>query len=258
MEGGQAASTGETNTEQMGQLTVGITPQGAIDAGAQWRVDGGSWRSTGYTETVSVGQRSIEFSDVAGWTKPDNRTVTISEGKTGTATGTYVQQTGSLTVRITPQGAIDAGARWRVDGGPWQRSGFSQTRLPVGQHTVEFSDVAAWANPGYQMVMISNGQTTTSVGNFLKIYTVSASLTGGHGTVNPPSQSVNHGGNASVEMTPEPKFRIASIIDNGVSQTIVNPYVISNVTGNHAVVVTFAENQSPTLPVGFSTDKGGK
>ena len=56
--------------------------------------------------------------------------------------GTYVQQTGSLQVTISPQGAIDAGAQWRrVGTSTWQNSGTTETGIPVGQHTVEFSDV---------------------------------------------------------------------------------------------------------------------
>ena len=105
-----------------GSLQVTITPQGAIDAGAQWRVDGGVWHGSGETQTeLLVGQHTVEFSDVAGWTKPGNQAVTISEGQTATVTGTYsaTGPTGSLQVTISPQGAIDAGAQWRVDGGVW-------------------------------------------------------------------------------------------------------------------------------------------
>ena len=36
-----------------------------------------------------MGQYMVEFSDVSGWTKPDNQAVTINKGQTTTATGTY-------------------------------------------------------------------------------------------------------------------------------------------------------------------------
>ena len=83
-----------------------ISPQGAIDAGAKWRRVGTStWQNSGTTETgIPVGQHTVEFSDVAGWTKPGNQTVTISNGQTTTATGTYVQQMGSLQVTISSPG----------------------------------------------------------------------------------------------------------------------------------------------------------
>ena len=166
---GQTATTSGTYTQQTGSLMVTITPQGAIDAGAQWRVDGGVWHDSGDTQTgLLAGQHTVEFSDVAGWTKPGNQTVTINQGQTTTHNGDlYARQTGSLQVTITPQGAIDAGAQWRVDGGGLaEQRGHTETGLSVGQHTVEFSDVAGWTKPGNQTVTISDGQTTTATGTY--------------------------------------------------------------------------------------------
>ena len=89
--------------------------------------------------------------------------MTISNGQTTTATGTYTQQTGSLQVTISPQGAIDAGAKWRrVGTGTWQNSGCRRQGFRWVQYTVEFSDVSGWTKPANQPVTISNGQTTTS------------------------------------------------------------------------------------------------
>ena len=88
-----------TYTQQpIGSLRVTISPQGAIDAGAQWRRWGrGTWHDSGTTQTgISVGQHTVEFSDVAGWTKPGNQTVTISEGQTTNTSGTYTQHDGFL------------------------------------------------------------------------------------------------------------------------------------------------------------------
>ena len=88
-----------------------ISPQGAIDAGAQWRVEGQPWQNSGATETgIPVGQHTVEFSDVAGWTKPGNQAVTINNGQTTSRyRDLYCSRPGSLTVTISPQGAIDAG-----------------------------------------------------------------------------------------------------------------------------------------------------
>ena len=75
-----------------------ISPQGAIDAGAQWRRVGRTpGKTAGPRRQVPVGQHTVEFSDVAGWTKPGNQTVTINNGQTTSTTGTYMQQIGSLT-----------------------------------------------------------------------------------------------------------------------------------------------------------------
>ena len=110
--------------QQVGSLKVTITPQSAITVGARWQVDGWSPQTSGATvHNLSVGSHTVTFSNITGWNTPDSQTVTIQNGKTATATGAYLQQTGSLTVTITPQDAITAGAQWNVDGGSWQNSG---------------------------------------------------------------------------------------------------------------------------------------
>ena len=153
---------------QTGSLRATIAPQGAIDAGAQWRRVGTStWQNIGSTETaVPVGQYTLEFIDVSGWAKPGNQVVTISQGRTTLAMGTYTTQTGFLMVMISPQVAINAGAQWRVDGGAWHDSEYTQTGLSVDQHLVEFSNVAGWTKPVHQTVMVSEGQTTLAIGGY--------------------------------------------------------------------------------------------
>lgn len=68
-----------------------ISPQGVIDAGAQWRrVGNPTWRNSGYTESgLPVGEYTVTFKDVSGWTKPANRSVTIYGGQTTNESGTY-------------------------------------------------------------------------------------------------------------------------------------------------------------------------
>jgi parallel beta-helix repeat protein len=151
-----------------GSLQVTITPQDAIDAGAKWRVDGGAWNDSGSTQTgLSVGQHTVEFIDLPGWVKPDDQTVTLGLGQTTDAGGTYTTaaaETGSLLVTLVPPEVVQRGARWRVDGGAWHESGYTEAGLSVGQHTVEFSELTDWIKPGDQSLAISNDRTTTSTG----------------------------------------------------------------------------------------------
>jgi hypothetical protein len=131
---GQMAIATGTYTRQTGSLTVTITPQAAIDAGAKWRRAGTSdWKDSGAAETgVLVGPQTLEFNDVTWWNKPGNQVATVTNGQTATATGTYTRQTGSLTVTITPQAAIDAGAKWRRIGTTtWKDSGTTETGVPT-------------------------------------------------------------------------------------------------------------------------------
>ncbi len=76
---------------ETGSLCVTIGPQGAIDAGAQWRRVGMStWLDSGYTEhDVAVSSYMVEFKDVPGWIKPANLPVTISEDQLTEANAVY-------------------------------------------------------------------------------------------------------------------------------------------------------------------------
>jgi len=169
---------------QTGSLCVTISPQGAIDAGAQWRRTGTvTWYNSGQTESsIPVGQHTVEFKDISGWTKPANVPVTISSGLTTYASGIYnTQQTGSLCVTISPQGAIDAGAQWRRTGtATWRNSGQTESSIPAGQYTVEFKDISGWTKPADQAVTINNGQTTNASGTYNRYYG------GGNGTAENP------------------------------------------------------------------------
>ena len=147
---------------QVGSLTVTITPPSVIGE-AQWRVDGGTWRNSGYLQSgLIVGLHTVEFSPVTGWNTPTNQSVQISNGLTTTTGGTYVQQIGSLQVTISPQGAIDAGARWRVDGGTWRNSGYLQSGLIVGSYTVDYLEISCWNVPLSHTVQINANKTTST------------------------------------------------------------------------------------------------
>lgn len=139
-------------------------PIGAVSAGAQWQVDGGPWQNTGIElNGLSVGNHPLRFKSVAGWNTPTDQTVTVAIGQTATAYCTYTQaaQGGSLTITISPSGAVSAGAQWQVDGGVLQNSGATVSGLTVGNHTVHCTSVSGWAAPSDFSVTIANGQYTS-------------------------------------------------------------------------------------------------
>jgi len=79
-------------------------------------------------------------------------------------------------------------------------------------------------------------------------HAVTASVSGGHGTVSPATQEVVHGADATIDIDPDEGYHAASITDNGVPVAVADPYVISNVQEDHEVVVTFAEDEPPVPP----------
>jgi len=80
-----------------GSLIVNIDPQGAIDAGAQWKMScSTTWNDSGDEESgLLEGDVIIEFKDIAGWLKPANEIVNISGGDILTFSADYVQLFGS-------------------------------------------------------------------------------------------------------------------------------------------------------------------
>jgi hypothetical protein len=73
-----------------GSLQVTIAPTGAITAGAQWQVDGGIPQPSAATVFgLSEGSHTVSFASITGWDTPPNKTVTITNGATTTASGLY-------------------------------------------------------------------------------------------------------------------------------------------------------------------------
>ncbi len=67
------------------------------------------------------------------------------------------------------------------------------------------------------------------------------SIAAGQGTVSPDTETVDYGSTVTIDFTPGLGYRIGSITDNGVEVPISDPYVLTNLTGDHPIVVTFVE-----------------
>ncbi len=132
----------------------------------------------------------------------------------------------------------------------------------VSATTTSFTDthitaqVPAGATTGPVTVTDWNGEPSNGV-TFTSGFTVSASQSGGHGTVTPASQGVASGGSAAITLSPATGYHVATITDNGSS--IPGPYgstyTINNVTADHTVVVTFSIN-SYTVTASVSSGHG--
>lgn len=165
----QGRWTAEAYAQEVGMLRVTINPQEAIDVGAQWRVDGGTWRDSGVSVGIVAGSHIVEFKGIDGWDAPADIPVTIVADAITEATGVYTVIR-SLWVFITPAGAIDAGAQWNVDGGPWQDSGNRVSQLSVGDHTVNYKDLFGWSTPPSEAVTIVAGQITETTGTYTQLF----------------------------------------------------------------------------------------
>ncbi|MCC6155332.1 MAG: hypothetical protein IT367_16305 [Candidatus Hydrogenedentes bacterium] len=152
----------------VGTLWVSVEMQGFVNqiiTTGQWRIDNGTWRS----ETlggIPVGDHSLQFSTVWGWVTPKDQPVTIDANGLSSAYATY-SQAGQLCITISPQEAIDAGAKWRRQGtAEWLDSGDSEGSLSPGAYTVEFLPITDWTTPQAFDVNLSAGQLTQKEGTY--------------------------------------------------------------------------------------------
>jgi len=75
-----------------GSLWVNISPSDVVDAGAQWRLDGGDWQDgEQLVEDVSPGIHSVEFSIVSDWIRPPTKAAQIQKGQVVVVSGTYTE-----------------------------------------------------------------------------------------------------------------------------------------------------------------------
>ena len=96
---GSEGSDSETKTDyitanaDVGALNVTLSPQGAIDGGAQWNVGGGAWQDSGATVSgLEPGEHTINYKAVTGWSPPFSEILTIIANETREITRSYVEQ----------------------------------------------------------------------------------------------------------------------------------------------------------------------
>lgn len=122
----------------------------------------------------------------------------------------------------------------------------SQTAWICGSSGVGHGIIEHTADGGKNWEAQTEADTGLYGVSFAKIFTVTASITGGHGTVTPATQTVTQGANATVNINPGAGYHTASVKDNGATatHTPTDQYTVNNVSANHDVLVTFASDSS--------------
>ena len=104
----------------VGSVRAFIMPAEAVFAGAQWQLNGGTWRNSGEViADVPGGPQTISYKVLANWTKPADQSMSVYQNQITTVTGGYVFTSADL------GNAIDAPTlTWQTGGNSiW----FSQT-----------------------------------------------------------------------------------------------------------------------------------
>lgn len=152
----------------LGNLQITLSPQGAINNGAKWRVSGSSsWNDSGaIISDLEEGDYTIEFNTVPEYTAPTGMIVTVIPDTTVGVVGAYTwaPTVGSLKVIISPAAAVTAGCKWRrALTTTWLDSGFIEDNLPGGTYGIEVlnPDLNLLVTPSViPSVLIVNGQVT--------------------------------------------------------------------------------------------------
>jgi len=79
-----------TTGQITGLLQVIISPQRAVTAGAQWRVNGGNWQNSGsILNNLPVGSHTVQFSVLNLWVKPADQIAVVTNDEATIAYGNY-------------------------------------------------------------------------------------------------------------------------------------------------------------------------
>jgi hypothetical protein len=155
--------------QRNGTLNVMLAPPEALAAGAQWRIENGEWRNSGdMLENLTPGAYYVECKEIVGWSTPQSTTLQVSSGETNTYLFNYEQRPTGIRVTLTPNEAIQTGAQWRINSGPWQNSG-SLVLLSNGTYTIEYQNLIGWLRPLQMSTNVINGNTTSLTGRYFRI-----------------------------------------------------------------------------------------
>ena len=152
---------------------------------------------------------------------------TLTASRSGAGSGAITSSPAGINCGTQCTGTFAAGATLTLTATPSTGSVFSG-----------WQGACTGASPTCQVAMTSDKSASAAFA--VKQYTVTASAPGGHGSVTPLTQKVNHGASASFTVTPDTGYNIASITDNDQPLPVDGPYVIANVTADHAIVVAFS------------------
>jgi len=159
----------------------------------------------------------------------------VSQGTSGSTTVSIVKVTKAANQQfsITPNSGYKT-ASVSVDG--------SVVATNQGSYTYTFSNVAA-----------NHTISATFAANPVATYSISSSA-GAGGSISPAgSVSVNSGGSQGYTITPASGYKIVGVTVDGVSVGAVSTYIFSNVTANHTILPTFAENSTSSTSITSSS-----
>jgi hypothetical protein len=196
-----------------------------------------------------INENEIDY-DVATDVAASNWKVVVKNGDAVSNEGHFsvlapADNSGTLTVTLTPGMAVNSGAQWKIDAGGFRNSGESAPGLTPGTHTLSFKDVVGFVKPPDKVVTIVVG-SNTQTGDYAPVTPTSYTLTlvqPANGTISAQPLGLNGGYTYAkgtvVELYGQPSFTYHLENWGGAASGSVNPITIT-MDADKTVTATFA------------------
>jgi hypothetical protein len=248
---------------------AGTAAQGVSVNGAPVLVSGtASTYRYALTGTFGVGPVTLNFPTGAWADYAGNVNIATSQSFTVTSAA---GSTGTLQVVIPSQDAINSGAQWRVNSGPYQNSGATLLGLLPGSYTVQFKSVTGLTTPLDQSVTIVAGQISAISGTYALAATQSYALeaSSDHGNITRNIYTSTYPAGSQVKLTalPDIGYHFVSWSGNAVgtqnpltitmdSDKVINAnWALGDLT-HAALQVTMTPSSALSANAAWSTDGG--
>ena len=120
--------------------------------------------------------------------------------------------------------------------------GYNVTAITVNGSNVSLANVPnVNGTYTYTFPAISANQTITATMT-AKTYTITATA-GANGSINPGTQTVNFGASKTFTFTPNAGYVVDNVTVDGANLGALSSYTFTNVTANHTINVTFAQEE---------------
>jgi len=177
----QDGHTGDSNlfdVENRGRLLVYLLPTNgvAVPPNPQWRITTGpdtTWHEGGAivgSLPASGSPYTVTFTDVPGWSAPDDISVQIFEGTLTITSVWYTIHTGTISIDVTPdQGTWTISSHPAAYVGPTLGTGdVTGLVAPIGSYTVDFGDIPGYSAPPAQTAQVLRDLNRAFVGNYVQ------------------------------------------------------------------------------------------
>ena len=233
-----AGANGTITPSGVQTVAYGATPTFTVTADAGYEID--EVRVDGQVVTLTNG--AYTFAAVAAdheifaAFKVKSYTITVTDPNNGT---------------ITPNGVITVNHGATPTFTVTPATGYDVTAITVnGSNVIADAQATVMGAYTYTFPAVTANRTLTATMT-KKHFTITATA-GANGTINGPA-TVEYGDNATYTITPATGYEIANVTVDGMSVGAVATYTFHNVTANHTINATFAE-EFCVVPTALHTD----